>query len=455
MSDNIYFGSGQEIATFEEAFANSQTGDQLIDCNEIDAKILPGNHWNWVSFPRLERIQEKYADIRYVLDKFQDFPFSISVMYLDMLVMEFGDIGGCWYPHSYTISSEQGFKLYLEEKGDHILEIPGERLPIDYKIPYPLSTRTANWLGYWIPYSQNIKDAFGGLFENIFAVEAEDWFYISSDLSPLVRGNQRGFYNDSQNLNTPSSSTIGKNFEYGKGYIIYFEEPIQSFHWNDSGREMQKVEEREPAFFTYRQLANYDVIDFLEIPEDVIEIGVFADSVCYGAKAVNDASEQIIVYRRFAPRDEIPYEFKFITSSQEEKTRKVVNVFDKETGLFENRELLAGKQKYAIVKSGNLAIPEPELAWVSEFLVEDNSLGSDLKFIIHFTLQKPSDIELSIHDVNDLLIRQLVKGSFSAGSHSVTWDGKENEGKKVGSGLYLYKLKSNDQVFSKKILLLK
>ena len=41
------------------------------------------------------------------------------------------------------------------------------------------------------------------------------------------------------------------------------------------------------------------------------------------------------------------------------------------------------------------------------------------------------------------------------GKYSVIWDGKDDKGKKVGSGLYFYKINTNDKVYSKKMLLLK
>jgi len=53
-------------------------------------------------------------------------------------------------------------------------------------------------------------------------------------------------------------------------------------------------------------------------------------------------------------------------------------------------------------------------------------------------------------------IKELVNDQLLAGKHSVNWNGEDGSGKKVGSGLYLYKLKINDETaIIKKCMLLK
>jgi len=39
--------------------------------------------------------------------------------------------------------------------------------------------------------------------------------------------------------------------------------------------------------------------------------------------------------------------------------------------------------------------------------------------------------------------------------HKVNWDGKNAYGKKVASGIYLYKLKTKDNTLSKKMLIIR
>jgi flagellar hook assembly protein FlgD len=48
-----------------------------------------------------------------------------------------------------------------------------------------------------------------------------------------------------------------------------------------------------------------------------------------------------------------------------------------------------------------------------------------------------------------------VKAKESAGVKSVVWDGKDNMGKVVSSGLYIYRLEAGKFVKSHKMMLLK
>jgi hypothetical protein len=52
-------------------------------------------------------------------------------------------------------------------------------------------------------------------------------------------------------------------------------------------------------------------------------------------------------------------------------------------------------------------------------------------------------------------IKTLVDRNFEPGNHVVRWDGRDNSGRVVVSGVYLYRMKANDFVSVKKGLLIK
>ncbi|NOY59353.1 MAG: T9SS type A sorting domain-containing protein, partial [Calditrichaeota bacterium] len=75
---------------------------------------------------------------------------------------------------------------------------------------------------------------------------------------------------------------------------------------------------------------------------------------------------------------------------------------------------------------------------------------------ITFTLPGKAYIELSIYDVSGRLIRTPLQGEFESGLHVVSWDGNDNLGIAVSSGVYFYKLQtSGDLKRVGKMLLLK
>ena len=352
---DIYYGPGLKYTDFESAFQMAETGDHIIDCTEVDIKILPGNHWNWISFPRLNRADNSEVDAKDIFTKFHDWPLQMKLLHeLDFHVsptLEYDKICSEWNPATYYVYSSSGYKLNPQNKGDYIIEISGERLPVDYKIKTTLPAMSENWLGYWVPYSQNIKDAFGKQFNNVFAVEAEDWFYISN--TQYIFEGKDVFVFDVSHLNTPSTSTIGKNVEYGKGYIIYFLEVVEGFQWQDSMQEAIMNDYPEPATFIEIQTPGYNVIDVLDIPDDIIEIGIFVGDECYAAKSVQSDKEQLLVFKKWEHRGEVPYQFRVLKKDMQVDILNTIAVYNKKLGQFENRKLMAGKTKYSIIKLNN------------------------------------------------------------------------------------------------------
>ncbi|MGB7061816.1 MAG: M6 family metalloprotease domain-containing protein [Candidatus Zixiibacteriota bacterium] len=69
--------------------------------------------------------------------------------------------------------------------------------------------------------------------------------------------------------------------------------------------------------------------------------------------------------------------------------------------------------------------------------------------------QRPVHTTLKIFNVIGQLVRTLVDEERLPGTHSVTWDGKDEKGNEVSSGVYFYQLKARDQTETKKMVLLK
>ena len=75
---------------------------------------------------------------------------------------------------------------------------------------------------------------------------------------------------------------------------------------------------------------------------------------------------------------------------------------------------------------------------------------------IEFSIQKDSDIELSIFNIKGQKIKSLTQDEFNCGSHSIIWSGDDDIGNPVSSGIYLYKLNVNNNTeVVKRCLLLK
>ena len=75
---------------------------------------------------------------------------------------------------------------------------------------------------------------------------------------------------------------------------------------------------------------------------------------------------------------------------------------------------------------------------------------------IEFTIENTKEnTELTIHNIKGQKIKILVNEKLDASTHQVAWDGTDDNGKVVSSGVYFYRLKSGGYTSTKKMILLK
>ena len=74
--------------------------------------------------------------------------------------------------------------------------------------------------------------------------------------------------------------------------------------------------------------------------------------------------------------------------------------------------------------------------------------------VIRFALPQPSQVELTIYNLLGQPVAVLVQGPSAAGTFSVRWDGRDQAGRAVTSGVYLYQLRAGEYTEVRKLLLL-
>ncbi len=74
---------------------------------------------------------------------------------------------------------------------------------------------------------------------------------------------------------------------------------------------------------------------------------------------------------------------------------------------------------------------------------------------ISFNLNKRSHVTLTIYDINGRVVRHLMEGDYSVGTHKEIWNGVDDKGEIAASGIYIYQLKSEGQTRTKKMTLLR
>ncbi len=74
---------------------------------------------------------------------------------------------------------------------------------------------------------------------------------------------------------------------------------------------------------------------------------------------------------------------------------------------------------------------------------------------IQFSLKEAGTVQLRIYNLQGQEVRALLSAPMNPGQHTINWDGKDNRGQSMPTGVYLYKLSVNGFVQTKKMSLVK
>lgn len=79
---------------------------------------------------------------------------------------------------------------------------------------------------------------------------------------------------------------------------------------------------------------------------------------------------------------------------------------------------------------------------------------------IPFKLSKKAHVTIRIYNITGQLVRRLDLGEKEPGTYATRdraayWDGLNDQGKEVASGVYFYQLQAGSEVFTRKMVVLK
>lgn len=74
---------------------------------------------------------------------------------------------------------------------------------------------------------------------------------------------------------------------------------------------------------------------------------------------------------------------------------------------------------------------------------------------IQYFLPSDSEVSIRIYDVQGKQVRELLNEGQSSGTYTITWDGFNDSGNQVPSGVYFIRLSTGDETLSKRIVMTK
>ncbi len=118
--------------------------------------------------------------------------------------------------------------------------------------------------------------------------------------------------------------------------------------------------------------------------------------------------------------------------------------------------------------SYELAAREPELGWVSVARQELQLARPPISLHrpwpnpfnpatnVAFSVGEEAQVDLGVYDASGRRVATLARGSFSAGTHAMTWNGLDQHGRAAASGVYYVMFRANGrEVGARKLVLMK
>jgi hypothetical protein len=109
-----------------------------------------------------------------------------------------------------------------------------------------------------------------------------------------------------------------------------------------------------------------------------------------------------------------------------------------------------------VITGSSTAVNDPGLPGMPSVFLEQNYPNPfNPETSIKFSLSSPDQVSLRVYNLKGQLVRTLAEGEIDSGEHTVVWDGKDENGAAVASGLYLYRLRAGGFDQTRKMMLLK
>ena len=381
----------------------------------------------WRSFPVLDNILSEGELTEYVCAPVEDQTswFSIKNQFEQHTIWEEEQTPG-WNPVDiYNLDSKIGYKI----ESNHNVTIPVIGFKQSDDTVIELSSGQSNWIGYFIEENMSVSDALAGIWDHVRSVRSEDWYYIKN--GPI----------------TPLRCA----FLYGKMYDVEVYEDC-SFVYGDKTTPIDPKEREMTTGFTYQESPDYTPIAILDPgDESVEEIGIYQGDECIGAAKVEELPVQILAFDT-DQRENGEISFQFYYGDRTYQKKKDYYVYHEYSDNFSagNFSLNPYEQVIVTFDAETSEMPVPQKLSIGNYPNPFNPTTQ-----IKYSLPKDTNVKLEIYNIKGQKITTLVDEKKEAGYHAIDWSSTDETGKSVSSGMYFYRLTTDDKVLNKKMMLLK
>jgi hypothetical protein len=352
------------------------------------------------------------------------------------------DDDGLFYIPPYQVNTigdvdfSNGYKIFITD--NNIDNVVNTGIPL---IPQSYSHSFTNTKKFSISYP----------YQNSFPVV--DVFATISSNVVIVQDDEGRFWIPSYTVNT-----IGDMLP-GKGYDLFVDQPTSFTYPPLSGR-LAKMKtpvsaQPDPKHFQFKKTGLSYAAVIINSEEELClfdEIGIYADNRCVGAGVYAGKFPVVLAAWEGSEKYSLPgfnvgekIKFKIWKCGIGEELNTKVTFSNEDESVF-------GRSPFSVV-SLHKAVDSQKVNPMDFSLEQNypNPFNSTTR--IRFQLQENSHIVLKIYNPLGQEIKTLLNDFETAGSHSIFWDGRDNLGNKIVSGIYLYQIRAGDFIRVNKLII--
>lgn len=447
-----------------------------IDCESDKLTISPG--WNWISIPRLVNNQTTdYTENDPTVNVFEpdNFEPGISDFYF---THDASTKGGIWPQEPYGViyddyTEEWTFWPNVElnwatysywgmifqsiENTDIHLHMSGNVK--DPNTGFPIYENQKNWIGYFLPETQDVFDALANNLDDIEEIWHQDFYCYRPNGGGIIFGPEGGGHTTYPSSEPEWACDNSRHqIEYGEMIKVRSNKDLDDttypmFIWSSSGSTVPNEPRPETDYYTFTEKASYKpIIIELDSTDNPMEIGAFVGDSCVGACSVIEADTAVILlaYLDGLDEDSIVFQEHYSTKSSGEKTIKSYVVLDEEKGIFVKRTITKQEGNNRAFVSFKKKAVETSDGFDALFNIWPNPSTGYLNF--SFLAENSGDYQLLLFDINGRLVTELAnhehgKGMIRGSSSLTSVDGGH-----VKPGIYFVKLRYGGFISTKKLM---
>ncbi len=342
--------------------------------------------------------------------------------------------------NSHIVSSPQGYKVMMLSRTPSIVTLRESGLRTSSETQFPIyGGQVENWLGYFREDSAWPHDVFASIWDDICMIKTKNWC--------LVRSNPVGDY----------WGMHGKMTSLKDGdMVIVTTLNDHTFQWNNADATPPETKAL-PEYFVFDEKQDYVPV-YLSIPDSLMtglkEIGLYLDGVCKGAVVIEDNLEQICAYLDIGEQltdGVVEFVFYYNDGKSQQQEMKTVRLDPSRICA----RFVNGNKRYPYFDINITARDMDNMVPPELTLGQNYPNPFNPSTTISYQLPASGPVRLDIYNVRGQLVRTLIDAEQEAGYHSVVWNGTDNAGQSVASGIYFYRLSSPAQTLGKRMLLMK